>query len=176
MKDRLKNQENVNSLNIAKMTPSLLTSMYMTGSKHLLIGISKDDIIKKNLKYAKSFFDTFMLKPEMGIQFEVLLTTDAYDKDSRELFMIPEWKEFIEELYNSIPAMMMFLSVDSFKVVVFALCGEDITPVNEESYNVKINNAKLLEIVKTSCRYCEAQKLDPMFQSRFAAGMQEMIN
>lgn len=71
-----------------------------------------------------------------------MLTFDGYDSDRREIYMIPEIREFVKHIYDKYNYIFYFLTtLDNNRNVIYA-CINDFKSLQNKS-----NNITSLEII-----------------------------
>ena len=168
--------KNVKPVKIMVMTPELIKSMHITDSRHIIIGISKENIIKKDTSYIESFFKTFEEVPEVAYDFDILITTDAYDNSPRELYLIPEWNEYITMAFKKYPSCAMFLNGQSVNLIIMSMCTLSAKAVpGTKNHNVQLLTDKLREFIGDACGRCKDINLDMKYQDKFTETISRII-
>lgn len=142
----MNNNKNKNTEIIAmdKMTPELFKKIYGKEG-FVVVGIPREHVEKKKMEYIYSFADTFMKCKEAKNR-GVLLSFDGYNDDPRELYMIPEFKKYIEDLFNYCPSILAFLYPESKKILIITL-SFTIAENKGETHKVMINYNKFKDVL-----------------------------
>lgn len=111
----------------------------------LIFNINKREV--KNQDYSRILKALELLKKAgKSAKGKVLLTFDGYDKDSREIYMIPEIRAYIKHIYEKYKYFFYFLTtMDNNRSVILA-CLNDFQAIQND------NNGVLLRIIPNDIR------------------------
>lgn len=121
----------------------------------IIFQVPKSEILEKKYKFVLDGLERIQATPELLIHTKnrVDISIDDYESDSRELFEIPEVKEWIIELYslsNCWPYLMAMDTIGGFMTIAF-LCHLDKIDKNiaeENHFSVNFDPKEALEFVK----------------------------
>ena len=107
----------------------------------LLYSVSKREVINKD--YARILKNLQILDfAGKEAKEKLMLTFDGYDSDRREIYMIPEIREFVKHIYDKYNYIFYFLTtLDNNRNVIYA-CINDFKSLQNKS-----NNITSLEII-----------------------------
>lgn len=92
----------------------------------LVVVISKSEVQSLNITPALETLSKLLSDRETALQYKgkVMLCFTGYDKDSRELYEVPEVKKYMGLLDSKFPFWFFFLSIerDALRLVAFCLC------------------------------------------------------
>lgn len=132
-----------------KMTPELLKHLYDEhGPSAFVIGIPKEHIVEGDYEYVKSFVDSIE-GFDKGKEHKFLISTNAYDLDSRELFEIPEWIDYLDMIIKKVPRLFYHLEAPSKLLIIQCLCTSKAVKTDRETINHSIDNRKLYDLLGT---------------------------
>lgn len=130
-----------------KMSPEILKDIYeQNGASAIVIGIPYQYIKENNFAYVESFV-TAIEGFEHGKEHGFILSTNAYDTDSRELFEIPEWVEYLDRLVRKVPRLFYHLEAPSKLLIIQCLCSSKAVRLDGETINHSIDNKKLYDLL-----------------------------
>lgn len=87
----------------------ILSSFFDSGS-HIIFSIDKKDVKNMSVKSVRNFFNHLRSSKELArrAQGRVEITFNGYDEDSRELFEIPEVRQYMPLLDTALPEIFFF--------------------------------------------------------------------
>jgi hypothetical protein len=90
----------------------------------ILVTVSRDEVVTGDVSGALSALRRFIEEPEIARQmFErVDVAFHGYDQDSRELFEIPDVRNFVYKLDNDFPFWLFFLNKHCLGLQAISLC------------------------------------------------------
>lgn len=155
-------ENNFTPLFMDKMTVEKLKNLYEeNGASAYLIGIPKEYILEGNVEYIQSFItsiDAF----EHGKENVYAITTNAYDTDSRELFEIEEWVEYLKRIIKEVPRLFYHVIPPCKLLIIQCLCTKEATRTPYGTINHTIDKAKfheLLSIIRASVSLEEGEEV-----------------
>lgn len=88
------------------------SNQFLNEFDFLGIIISRDEVESGNINFALSTLRKLLENPEVASKFQenVDISFQGYENDSRELFEIPEVRDFVYALDNEFPYWLYFLS------------------------------------------------------------------
>ena len=109
----------------------------------LNIVISRDEVLKQDIKVAMSILDQLISSPPIAEYFKerVDIAFNGYDHYREELWEIPDVRNYVEELDAKFPYWLYFLSKNGNGLYVIIKCF--LLPFLTPEAEVEINNPKL---------------------------------
>lgn len=100
----------------------------------LVYAVSKEEIINK--KYTRLLNSLNILKLSgKHAKEKLMLTFDGYDDDKREIYMIPEVREYVKYIYEKYNYIFYFLtSLDNNRSIIYA-CINDFRSIQNKNEN-----------------------------------------
>lgn len=119
--------------------------------------VSKEEVLRKDYKRVIEIFEIFKKAGKHGKN-KLLLNIDGYNDDSRELYMIPEVRDFIQGIWKECKFFLYFVSdIGGTRDVFVACLNEYISHryvnMNEISLEVNYNKLVMQETVKAIIKY-----------------------
>lgn len=114
------------------------------GFEPVIVTISRDEVNARNVSAPLSVLGRFMETPEIIREMceRVDVAFHGYDEDSRELFEIPEVRDFVYALDEKFPFWLFFLSKKYMGLQAISLCflPPYLTPqAKQEEYPKRID-------------------------------------
>ena len=103
----------------------------------LVYSVSKREVMNKDYKRIISSLD-ILKKAGKESKRKLCLSFDGYDNDKREIYEIPEIREFVKYIYDNYKYLFYFLTlIDNNRNVIYA-CINDLEVIHRnDEYNVK---------------------------------------
>lgn len=107
----------------------------------ILYSINKKDLINRKFINFERILE-ILQKAGKDARGKLMLTFDGYDNDDREIYFIPEIREFVKYFYDKCNYLFYFLTTgDNNRSIIFA-CINDCS-----SFKVKGGNKVILETI-----------------------------
>ena len=119
-----------------KMTPDKLNEM-MDTSPIIMIEDSRNNIETKNMTYIYSWIDSITQSYDSFHQCHVVFTINGYNNDPRELYEIPEIREYFQRLLAERPHAIYYMDDIFKKVAILAVAGQ-IQKVHSSGLSKKV--------------------------------------
>lgn len=123
--------------------------------ERIIFQVPKSEIVEKKYQFVLDGLERIHATSELLIHVKnkVDISIDDYEFDERELFEIPEVKEWIKELYNLSncwPYLMAMDRVGGFMTIAFICHLNDVikNSAEEGNFSVEFNPEEALEFVK----------------------------
>lgn len=114
-----------------------MNNMLITGSGIIIYALDEHDINNQELTLPREFFNRLRLTKELAYacQGRVELVFFGYDDDPRELYEIPEIRDYVALLDFVLVDLFFFVrsETESYTLVTFALCQTNIEWVDEHA-------------------------------------------
>src|SRR5574344_1844500 len=125
----------------------------------IVYSVSKNEVDRKDYKRIK-FNLELLTKTGKKAREKLLFTFDGYDNDKREIYMIPEIREFVKNIWKEYKHFFYFLTpIDNNRSVIFACINnfKSIQRNNEDHVELEILYDETIkrETVKSMQEYGE---------------------
>ena len=127
----------------------------------VLIGITSEVIETNYTKYLTSFYDA-ILDSEKGRTCKFLMSTSAYDNDTREVFEVPEFVDFIKAVFKEKPALFALMEMREMSWVIIIHCMTGFQKKQGDNQTVAMDITK---IKKFAFDIIRAMKNDKRFST-----------
>ncbi len=132
---------------------------------HILITVSRKDVEHGNTAVVATTFAklaTLSGGDLLSNQSKYAIAIDGYDQDSREVFQIPEIREWWRTLDNQFPCLLFFLTSDLLQRNIYVLCLLDTV---HGRLKPELDSQKLFDFVVKKLnligRFCRVRGIDP---------------
>lgn len=149
-------------------------SLKQKPENHELINlvISKEWIIDFEFLEIYSFL-TKALKTPRSYFNKLYITIDGYDDDKRELYEIPEVREYLDFLDRAFPFWFYFLKVDipkqysPFRTLIYCICEINVIESNMSFKTITYVKDTLREFVKNHLYYMRELMIESKQQEKY---------
>lgn len=138
---------NIDTLFTEAMTPSKFLRLCPESGRTLIIDITKDDILSKNMSNIYSWINT-LLRVKYAKQCKINICIHDYDNDSREAYEIPEVVDYIKDLFDKKPELYFFLDLDSKQFVMICYALKEYITLNAIQKEIMLDKNKVLGFIK----------------------------
>jgi len=132
--------------------PNIIKNLHL-----YFFAVSKEEILKKDYTRLLETLETFKKAGKNGRN-KLFLNIDGYNNDSRELYMIPEVRDFIQGIWRECKYFLYFISDIGGTRDVFVACLNEYVShkyvgFNETVLEVNYNKLVMQETVDAIIRY-----------------------
>lgn len=115
-----------------------VTDKFLKGGQILNINIRKREIVDKDISKISSIIDTlYGILDGKDLKEKVQISFVDYENDSRELYQIPEIREFVHELLKD-SFVLFYMLTKNCRIIFFLSCVSiDILEQNDEKIIVQ---------------------------------------
>lgn len=125
--DKVFENENITKVKLeGHMTSKKFDETYPPHSA-VVISISSEIIECDDVEYLIDFYNA-VVGSKNGKSCRFLITTSAYDNDTREVYEIPEYTNYIRKVFAAVPALLALLDLSSSQWILLMMCANE-TPV-----------------------------------------------
>lgn len=121
----------------------------------MLYAVSKQEVLNKDTKRLKSNLE-ILKKAGKYSKGKLFLTFDGFENDEREIYMIPEIRSFVKNIWEEYKYLFYFLtSLDNNRAIIFA-CINDFKAYKD--INSKICNLQIIDDNETKKQTIDTTK------------------
>lgn len=111
------NSSNIEKVDLVKVTPGQIEDMFKDDSI-LMINDVRESVENLDMDYIYSWVDS-LTKLDKSKEASIMFNISGYDKDTRELWEIPEVRDYVHKLLNEKPEFLWFLDDMTFFILTY---------------------------------------------------------
>ena len=127
----------------------------------IVYSIGKEELIQKGYANFERILETLQ-KAGKDAREKLMITFDGYDNDDREIYLIPEVREFVKYFYDKCNYLFYFITHEAQNRGIIFACINDVKSYKEKGKNevtleIVFNEAIITKTINAILRYGESQ-------------------
>lgn len=133
----------------------------MLNADLIVYSIGKEELIQKGYANFERILETLQ-KAGKDAREKLMITFDGYDNDDREIYLIPEVREFVKYFYDKCNYLFYFITYEAQNRGIIFACINDVKSYKENGKNdvtleIVFNEAIITKTINAILKYGTSQ-------------------